>query len=86
MNNIEFPSLVDNMNEHIENKLIKIGNDGLKMYNFFKRASKWEELYTILETELGEYWIQELKGIKFKKYKEARMYCFLDYCEKSYKG
>ena len=77
-----FPRISEAMSENTERFLINRMTDGAKLiYTLLHESENWEQYYTFKETENGEVWIQEAKGIKFDTKEQARLYAFLKYCE-----
>jgi len=76
-------STVSSISRHTENAIMSFSPVGKEIYFLLFKSIDWEKNYTIIHDVVGEfYWIKELKGIKFHSSEEARLYCFLDYCEK----
>lgn len=68
--------------EHLTQALMKMQPIGLKTFQFLKQAEKWEDYYTFEKTDDKLFWIEELKGITFPTLQNARLYAFLDFCNK----
>ena len=64
-------------------KLINNSYNLTKVYSFIELLKKFENSYTIEYEESGKkLWIKELKGVSFDTLEEARLYAFIDYCNK----
>ena len=61
---------------------MKMSSEGLKTFKLLKIAEKWEENYHFEKTSDNLFWIRELKGITFPTKQNARLYAFLNFCNK----
>jgi len=68
--------------DHITQAIIRMTPNGLRVYKMLKAAENWERHYTFEKTEDNLFWIEELKGITFPTLQNAKLYAFLNFCNK----